>query len=388
MMPTMYRILVCLVVSVFGLSACGGSSSGGGCDFAEGCINRGALMNDTPAERLSAYNLFQNPEDPTDNPRENGQRYELTSSLFSDYSSKYRFVFVPPGQSAQWDDAEAFDFPVGTVITKTFSMPADTAHPGFDNERLLETRLLIRRSNGWHAYPYVWNEEGTEAILRPTGANISLSVVHNGEQRDFVYRVPERNHCVRCHQKTVGNTAAMVLIGPKARFLNRDEDFGEGPVNQLRLWADAGLLSGVPDDLSMVETVPAFNHEDAALIDGMSDAYLHQMAKGYLDINCAHCHRPEGSARNSGMSLEFWRDFETNRTRHGVCKRPVAFTASPFSFGIVPGDAEESLMYYRMSTTQPGHRMPELGKGTVHDEGLALIGAWIDRMPPDNCEGS
>ena len=47
---------------------------------------------------------------------------------------------------------------------------------------------------------------------------------------------------------------------------------------------------------------------------------------------------------------------------------------------IVPGKATESIIWYRMQTTDPGERMPELGRNLVHKEGVALIKEWIDQM--------
>ena len=50
--------------------------------------------------------------------------YALNTALFSDYALKLRTVWLPDGaQPAQWHDDETFDFPVGTVITKTFYYP-------------------------------------------------------------------------------------------------------------------------------------------------------------------------------------------------------------------------------------------------------------------------
>ncbi|WP_111656781.1 SO2930 family diheme c-type cytochrome [Isoalcanivorax indicus] len=389
-MSAVRHVPLCLGLAALLLSACGGSGGSGGgsnCEFANGCINRDALMR-TNAPTLSTYNLFVDPADPTANPRENGLRYELTTSLFSDYTSKYRFIFVPPGQHVAWHDQEAFDFPVGTVITKTFSMPEDTAFTGPEHETVLETRLLIRRSGGWVALPYVWNAERTEAVLRVTGASIPVSLIHNGAQRAFTYRVPDSNQCAACHQKRTDGVPAMSLIGPKARFLNREITLGDQTVSQLQHWIDAGVLTGAPPVLAEVDTVPAYENEDASLIDGMTDAALLRHAKGYLDINCAHCHRQEGSASTSGLFLEFWRDFAEDPERHGVCKRPIAYGGGHLSYDIVPGDAEASILFYRMNTVAPGHSMPTLGKATLHDEGLALVRAWIDRMPEDDCNGS
>jgi hypothetical protein len=47
---------------------------------------------------------------------------------------------------------------------------------------------------------------------------------------------------------------------------------------------------------------------------------------------------------------------------------------------IKKGDAEGSILWYRMHTKEPGERMPELGRNLVHEEGLALIKEWINKM--------
>ena len=79
----------------------------------------------------------------------------------------------------------------------------------------------------------------------------------------------------------------IVPIGPKARFLNRDNVYGEQTVNQLAHMEAQGILAGVPGDLAAIETVADW--QDTA-------APLENRAKAYLDSNCAHCHNPGGFA--------------------------------------------------------------------------------------------
>ena len=43
--------------------------------------------------------------------------------------------------------------------------------------RLIETRLLVHRNEGWVALPYVWNPQQTEATLQRTGASVDLELV-------------------------------------------------------------------------------------------------------------------------------------------------------------------------------------------------------------------
>lgn len=382
------------------LTACGGGSSGGGGDSNDGAIppqdsskeagvcggtgteiNQAALM-EANCQYLSSYRLFQDESNPTTGPSGEGLPYELTTALFSDYTSKYRFVFLPDGTSAQYSEQESFYFPVGTVISKTFSLPADTAFRGFENETLLETRLLIHRDSGWTALPYVWNADKTDAEFKAAGAALPASLVHNGKQIDFSYEVPDTNMCKQCHQFTKDERNVIVPIGPKARLLNRDYAYSSGSENQLLHWRDAGILERLPEDPSAVKTVPAFVDNDIALLPTKSDDELTDLAKGYLDVNCGHCHRPEGGASNSGLHLEYWRSLSSAPVKHGICKSPVAYRpVEGLNYDLVPGDAASSILHYRMNTAEPRHRMPEIGRHLIHEEGAALIAAWIDRLP-------
>ena len=49
-------------------------------------------------------------------------------------------------------------------------------------------------------------------------------------------------------------------------------------------------------------------------------------------------------------------------------------------YGIVPGKPDQSILYYRLESTDPGVRMPEVGRQMAHKEGLALIKTWIEGM--------
>ena len=46
--------------------------------------------------------------------------YTLASPLFSDHALKFRTINVPEGRTVAVTDSGRFDYPVGTVITKTF----------------------------------------------------------------------------------------------------------------------------------------------------------------------------------------------------------------------------------------------------------------------------
>lgn len=390
-----------IVALSFLMIACGGDSStadnNSRCESTSEEVNWDLLLT-TQAGSLSDYRLFEKSCDPTVGPNTGGFPYDLTTALFTDYSTKYRFTFIPPGKSAAYSVDEVLEYPVGTVLVKTFSVPKDTsirgyiAEVGFEDETLVETRLLIHREGGWVAIPYIWNEDQTDAELHLSGKLIEMSVVHNGEQKDFSYGVPDIQTCKQCHQLTSGtdddSVSRFAPIGPKARLLNRDFDYETGTQNQLSYMVDHDLLTGAPSNLTDIITIPTFN--DLTDISDKTNSELEALAKGYLDINCAHCHRRTGDSDNdgkagySGLKLENWRAFATNQNEHGVCKIPIAFSVQGLAFDIVPGDADKSVLPYRMGL-QSAKRMPEIGRDLIHQEGIDLINAWINSMPANNC---
>ncbi|HEX4946389.1 MAG TPA: hypothetical protein VFZ34_07000, partial [Blastocatellia bacterium] len=151
--------------------------------------------------------------------------YDLNTPLFSDYASKYRTIWMPPGTAATYKNDEVFDFPVGTIITKTFAFPGANG-----KEKLIETRILVRATDGWKALPYVWNEAQTDATLELAASPVQVSFTDAaGKKHDFSYGIPNVNECAHCHEMN----KTLVPIGPKARNLNREYNYADGKANQL-----------------------------------------------------------------------------------------------------------------------------------------------------------
>ena len=318
--------------------------------------------------------------------------FDLNTPLFSDYAHKLRTVWMPEGVQANYEPREALDFPVGTIISKTFFYPladgkdavartGDTAHDrageGLDlrHVRMIETRLLVRRASGWVAIPYVWNDAQTEAVLERTGADVPLQLVAaDGSREDFVYEVPDQNQCAGCHASN-NTTRDIKPLGPKARHLDKTYDYASGRENQLAHLQAAGYLRGLP-----AGGVPRnADWRDAT-------ASLEDRARAYLDINCGHCHNEHGPADTSGL----WLDAGAHPPRHlGLCKPSVAAGQGTggHRFDIVPGGADASILVFRMASDDPGVRMPEVGRDVVHTEGVALVRAWIDAMEGDCDKG-
>ncbi|WP_394204097.1 SO2930 family diheme c-type cytochrome [Shewanella waksmanii] len=331
-------------------------------------VNWEALMNED-CEDLSQYNLFADSQDPTAHPVGNGIAYALSSELFTNYAQKYRFLFLPDGQQISYQAEDTFTLPVGSVLSKTFSLPSDTQLSGREHQTLIETRLLIHRQSGWTTLAYVWQQG--QAKLNVVGADIPHTFNHQGQQISFDYHVPSRAECKLCHQLNENDVSSISPIGLKAQLLNHSIDTSQG-LSQLSHWQTLGMIAGLPD----ASTIPHAPN----ILDQSGD--LTARAKGYIDINCAHCHRAEGFASISGLRLGFHVDHTSYP--YGVCKQPPGWDggAKGLSYDIIPGDAEHSIMVYRQELNGAKDRMPPIGRAMVHQEAVNVIRQWIDMMSP------
>ncbi|HXI87449.1 MAG TPA: SO2930 family diheme c-type cytochrome, partial [Parvularculaceae bacterium] len=293
--------------------------------------------------------------------------YDIATPLYSDYALKLRTVALPKGEKASYNASEAFDFPVGTIISKTFFYPqADETWDGkvtygaehtvengvmpLKGYRLIETRILVHRKDGWVGIPYVWNEGQTDAVLKRAGEIVPMTMCRpDGREEKFNYLVPNANQCAGCHATNL-KTREIHPIGPKARHLNKLSTFAAGK-NQLDVWNEIGMLEGFPG----ADKAPSN-------VDWTDEtAPLGARARAYLDANCSHCHSPTGPADTSGLDLRPMAAFGPST---GFCKSPIAAGAGTGgnSFDIKPGDPDHSILVYRMETDDPGAMMPELGR--------------------------
>src|ERR1700743_2060693 len=133
-----------------------------------------SFIADGRPERLSDWHLLNVSGDRL-SPNAGVLPYDLVTPLFSDYAHKLRTVWMPATVSAKYSADKAFDFPVGTILSKTFYYPrgpggSDAVLRTYDAEpgapaagldlsrvRLVETRLLGGRAAGRGGLPYVWD---------------------------------------------------------------------------------------------------------------------------------------------------------------------------------------------------------------------------------------
>jgi uncharacterized repeat protein (TIGR03806 family) len=384
---------------------CEAAVSGDAVNFAAAPVN---------CPTLDQYALFADPEDPTSAPRGDGVPFVLNTRLFSDYALKYRVAYLPPGTTAIYRDGKtdgenaAINFPVGTIIAKTFSFADDSA----GTETAMETRLLIKRRNSrglerWDGVPYIWTTENGRRVarlamgggLRPASwryTDVDSGVPLAGNTG--AYQIPHANQCLSCHANEDADTGS-APIGPRIRNLNRPyasessrvtaqsmhEVFGR---NQIAYWCEKGLLSGCPSNLGVdpqtriataIERLPVFNKPGDAGFPAGSPQDIEARARAYLEVNCQYCHNPRGFAGSTGLYLDVFRPVNES---YGVCKRPTATGQEGNggrTYDIHPGNIGDSIMPFRIgpTATTPAARMPPLARSVVHAEGHALIEQWI-----------
>lgn len=338
-----------------------------------------------PAQKLSEHNLFA--WDPTTGTFTYNDRvvpYDLNTELFTDYAWKARAIYVPEGESGAFHPKDAFDFPVGTLILKNFYYPDDFRDP--TTYRLVETRLLVHTPNGWQGRPYIWDEDGKDAEYAPAGEVRPISFVYvDGETKTSTYLVPQQNQCQQCHLLKDPETGKnyQTPIGPKARHLNRDYDFGGeiGVRNQLEVLAEVGFLTGVPSDLSEVEKAFDFREIAEHGHAHLDDEALNKAARDYLDINCAHCHNPNGV---QGITSNLFLNYDnTSAFNLGICKPPgsAGQGAGGRKYDIVPGYPDLSILNYRIESTDPAAMMPLIARSLEHEEATALVRSWVESLP-------
>ncbi|AKV03931.1 hypothetical protein AKJ09_10594 [Labilithrix luteola] len=297
------------------------------------------------AEKLSATGCVNK-----DNPKEASDGmipYAVNMPLWSDGADKRRWMAVPDGANVQVMPEGDWNFPIGSVLMKQFSLGG----------KLVETRFFVRHDDGdWAGYSYEWNDDQSDATLLH-----SLKTKAVGNQ---TWTFPGRSHCLQCHTDAAGNT-----LGLENGQLNGNLTYPNTNriSNQLSTLDHIGLLTSPIGDPAVAARYSTLESSDP--IDMRARAYLH--------ANCSGCHRPGGGVGGSSMDLRFSTPFASA----GVCNGEPALGA----FGIAgakivaPGAPAKSIISYRMHGTGALH-MPPVATHLVHEQGAGLVDAWIQSL--------
>lgn len=326
-------------------------------------------INAVPYAKLSDYNFFKGTISDLE-PVYGVLPFQPASQLFTDYASKKRFIWMPDNVSGNYEaDNKVINFPNGTVLIKNFYY--ENVLPS-NSKRIIETRLMIKKAEGWIFANYIWNDQQTEAQFNETGGAINgLEFVHNGQTKTANYRIPSKAECTTCHS----NNQTIVPIGPKPQNLNFAINFADGNKNQLQKLKDFGYINN---------EIPA---NIASTVDyNDTSKSLDLRARSYLDINCTHCHTDGGFSQTYPIRYDFKQT--PNYDDLGFCME-TNFMLSFFPEGVNkivhPGDHTKSIVHYRMAATHGPIVMPYIGRSIVHEEGVTLVDNWINSFP-EGCE--
>lgn len=363
-----YTTILCLLLLIVSLFSCGKDESYVPNMTDDDPVQVSPVIFDidqVPYQTLTDYNFFEGSIKDL-SPVYGVLPYDLISPLFSDYARKKRFIWMPSGVSASYvDDYSVLDFPVGTVLIKNFYY--ENVLPE-GSTKILETRLQIRKEEGWVFANYKWNEAQTQANYDLNGSSVSVDFMDNEVQKNVNYFIPSGSQCLTCHksENDIG-----IPIGVKPQNLNKTLTYPDGNMNQLDKWVEMGyLMDTYPTD---IDTVVDWE-------DGTKS--LEMRVRSYLDINCAHCHSDNRHCDYRPIRFAFKESSDIKNL--GVCVQAQEIFDPSLTFIVKPGNSERSIMAVRLNSMAQERRMPLLGRTTRHDEGVALIETWINSLT-ENC---
>lgn len=315
--------------------------------------------------------------------------YRVNSPLWSDGAIKERFIGIPGNQTIEFQTAKSWDFPDGTVLVKTFSLPlagkqrktdGQTSKPALTR---IETRLMTRQSGEWHGYSYQWNADQTDAVLVEASGHDQTFEVASSDWKDGLtkqtWHYPSRSECMVCHSR-----ASNFVLGLSVQQTNLTFTDDEHTVSQLEQFKQLGLFhaAGSKDKNESTVTTP-FKFpsavEDLPKLTDPADTSqaLESRVRSYLHSNCANCHVKEGGG-NSKITLAINRPLD----KTGI----LDVTPSHDSFGITdaklikPADPLASLLLQRMNRRGRG-QMPPLGTALIDKSAVRMITQWINQLP-------
>jgi glucose/arabinose dehydrogenase/mono/diheme cytochrome c family protein len=328
---------------------------------------QGAGAEDYPAT-LSELGIFADLEDLSPNP--GVLPYEPNLTFWSDGAEKQRwFVIKNTTDMIGYAPEGNWSFPEGMIWIKHFDFDLDRSNPGTTKKRL-ETRVLVRNATGAYGVAYRWNEAGTEAsLVTNAGEDFAVNYLdETGAPASINWHIPSRAECTTCHTATGGHALSM-----NTRQFNLGNTISGQTGNLIELLADGGYLEGFEGDPS---ALPRHHRPDETAVD------LETRVRSYLAVNCSYCHQPGGAAPDS-WDARAEVSLADTRLLYG---HPVSEATPDLTDHIIrPGDKANSAIWNKINARTAinggfnGYsQMPPLATNVFDEEGIALIGEWID----------
>ena len=283
--------------------------------------------------------------------------YDLNAPFWSDHARKSRWFLTATNLKTGFKPEGNWAFPSGLAWMKHFDL--ELTNGVASSARRLETRFIVKNSNGVYGVTYRWGNSLTNAALVPEeGLDESFVINDGGTTRTQVWHYPSRAECLSCHTAAGG-----FGLGFNTVQLHRDYGYPGGVSNQISFFSAAGVFSNAPATVNPLRALAAATNESAS---------LEWRVRSYLAANCASCHQP------GGTGLGFWNaNVTTTTTLAGLINGALNNNGGDTNNRvIVPGDLTHSMMLKRISTRGPG-QMPPLASTLVDTQAVALLTRWI-----------
>jgi hypothetical protein len=279
--------------------------------------------------------------------------------LWTDGASKRRWVYLPAGATIDARNPRRWEFPAGMRFWKEFSFAG----------RRVETRVLWKTSAGvWLAGSYVWNDDGTDAVLTEDGMAGAAEIVPGRR-----HSIPSGADCAMCH----GDARAPLGFNPLQLSNDRDPNTIHGePLTRemitLQTLVDEHRLTGA--DTTWRTAPPRISTRDPQT----------RTVLGYLSGNCGACHNGDSQISAQAPSFAYADLIEdSDSIVRRMIGQPTRWQAPGRAEGtmlIDPSSPDQSALLLRMRSRRPSSQMPPLGTVLQDQEAVDAISRWISNV--------
>ncbi|MCC2679841.1 MAG: hypothetical protein K0R29_2417 [Pseudobdellovibrio sp.] len=269
----------------------------------------------------------------------NFKEYVPQYPLYSDGSSKRRWIYLPAGSAINSSNPDEWIYPKGTILWKEFSFGGNK----------IETRVWEKIADGiginsWRPSVYAWKADQSDAVLY-TGDFYQKSVAEQMQYAAYnisnQYKVLNTNTCTRCH-----SSAQDVVNG--FNYLQLSKTTAKVNIFSIK---DLNWLTNPP---LTVDEIKGSNPAKAAI--------------GYMQANCATCHNGVIHPRNFKHTSNTLTYADENIVREFA--KPSTTSIPLYTYA----DPSKSLIYVR----QGNRSMPPTGLFVADPQGQTLLAAWIN----------
>ena len=369
--PTTNTVTVERIGGQTGLAAFGADPSNGDplfCNYLQNKIQRLVVVDtagSTFPQKLSDTGVFADLATLAPNP--GIISYEPNVTFWSDYAVKRRWFALPDLTNTFGFATDAnWSLPAGAVWIKHFDMELTRGNPA--TKKRIETRFIVKNTNGLYGVSYKWNDTQDEAFLVADGGDLfNLTITNAGVPTTQVWEIPSRSSCLSCHTAVGGYALSF-----NTRQLNKTNTLNGATGNQIDLLNSAGYFNSAPP---AAHFLPAFANATN------SNYSLEYRVRSYLAVNCVQCHQPGGAGPPS-WDARPWLTLAQTMIVNGL---PVANNGNnPANKIIVPGDPDHSVMLLRLENTNGFSRMPPLATHVLDPNAISLVQNWIANELPSH----